>query len=116
MWDELEGLDERFAMPGGGRCNHDVYTRACLLDGARVVMLLGEGTFHQIHGGAATGKRFSKQDADAEYEAIRGRPFRPPEVPRLYYGSLPAPALPILEYSVQWIVDRRRRQTEKGRT
>jgi hypothetical protein len=113
MWEELEGLEERFTMPGGGRCNHDVYRRACLLDGSRVVMLLGEGTFHQIHGGAATSKRFSKQDADAEYEAIRGEPFEPPEVPRLYYGAVPPPALPALEYSVQWIVNRQQHEATR---
>jgi hypothetical protein len=103
-WAELEGLDERFAMPGGGRCNHDLYRRACLLDGAQVVMLLGEGTFHQIHGGAATGKRFAKADADAEYEALRGEPFAPPVVPRLYFGSIPPDAIPVLEHSVHWLV------------
>jgi glycosyltransferase involved in cell wall biosynthesis len=115
MWEELRGVDERFTTPGGGRCNHDVYRRACLLDGSRVVMLLGEGTFHQIHGGAATSKRFAKQDADAEYEALRGEPFQPPEVARLYYGSVPATALPALEYSVQWIVNRRRHEANRRR-
>ena len=29
MWDELGGLDERFALPGGGLVNHDLYRRAC---------------------------------------------------------------------------------------
>jgi glycosyltransferase involved in cell wall biosynthesis len=104
MWQALDGLDERFAIPGGGRCNHDLYRRACLLDGAQVVMLLGEGTFHQIHGGAATGKRFAKADADAEYEALRGQPFAPPVVPRLYFGSIPPDAVPVLEHSVHWLV------------
>jgi hypothetical protein len=103
-WAELGGLDERFAMPGGGRCNHDLYRRACLLDGTQVVMLLGEGTFHQIHGGAATGKRFAKADADAEYEALRGERFAPPSVSRLYFGSIPAAAVPVLEHSVRWLV------------
>jgi glycosyltransferase involved in cell wall biosynthesis len=106
MWDELGGLDDRFVMPGGGRCNHDVYRRACLLPGAQVVVLLGEGTFHQIHGGAATSKKFSKDDADAEYEALRGEAFRPPDVERWYFGGMPVQALPALEQSVQWLAQR----------
>ena len=30
---ELGGLDERFVLPGGGLSNHDLYRRACELDG-----------------------------------------------------------------------------------
>jgi hypothetical protein len=44
MWNELGGLDEAFALPGGGLSNHDLYRRACSLDGAELVVLLGEGT------------------------------------------------------------------------
>jgi glycosyltransferase involved in cell wall biosynthesis len=58
MWQELGGLDEAFAIPGGGLSNHDLYRRACELEGVQLVVLLGEGTFHQIHGGAATSGRF----------------------------------------------------------
>ena len=35
LWDELGGLDERFALPGGGLANHDLYRRACELPGHR---------------------------------------------------------------------------------
>ena len=56
LWRELGGLDERFALPGGGLVNHDLYRRACALDDVQLVVMLGEGTFHQIHGGASTSR------------------------------------------------------------
>ena len=103
LWAELGGLDERFVLPGGGRVNHDLYRRACALDGAQLVVLLGEGTFHQTHGGAATSGRYAKADADAEYEALRGEPFAADgrASPPRHDGR--STALPSLEHSVQWV-------------
>ena len=81
IWDELGGLDERFALPGGGLVNHDLFRRACALEGVELVVLLGEGTFHQFHGGAATSRRHSWDEMHTEYEAITGAPHRPPYKP-----------------------------------
>ena len=72
IWDELGGLDERFALPGGGLVNHDLYRRACALEGVELIVLLGEGTFHQYHGGAATSRRYSWDEMHADYQAIIG--------------------------------------------
>ena len=44
-------------MPGGGLVNLDFYTRASLRSDVELVQILGEGTFHQFHGGAMTGKK-----------------------------------------------------------
>ncbi|MGH3041148.1 MAG: glycosyltransferase family A protein [Gaiellaceae bacterium] len=109
MWSELGGLDERFAIPGGGRLNHDIYRRACALEGARLIVLFGEGTFHQTHGGAATSGRYPRREADAEYEALRGEPFRPPSNEPLYLGTAPPQMLPHLEASLRWAAQRRDR-------
>jgi hypothetical protein len=78
MWRELDGLEERFELPGGGLVNHDLYRRACALEAARLIVLLGEGTFHQLHGGVATSRRLTWDEMHAEYVAIRGEPYRPP--------------------------------------
>jgi len=94
MWAELGGFDERFALPGGGLSNHDLYRRACELDGAQLVVLLGEGTFHQIHGGAATSGRVGWDEMHDEYVKLRGRAYQPPTNDRLYVGSVPDEALP----------------------
>jgi hypothetical protein len=54
LWDELGGYDPVFAEPGGGVVNPDTYLRACALPGVQQIRVLGEGTFHQIHGGLST--------------------------------------------------------------
>jgi hypothetical protein len=100
MWRELDGLDERFQLPGGGLVNHDLYRRACALDGARLIVLLGEGTFHQVHGGAATSRRLGWDEMHAEYVEIRGEPYRPPTNRPLYLGDIRVPAFRHLEQSV----------------
>jgi glycosyltransferase involved in cell wall biosynthesis len=51
---ETGGFDERSRAPGGGFVNADFFSRA-VAGADRVFTLLGEGTFHQMHGGAATG-------------------------------------------------------------
>ena len=100
LWTELGGLDERFAMPGGGLVNHDLYRRACSLPDVQLVVLLGEGTFHQIHGGAATSGRVTRSEMRAEYEAIRGEPHRPPPNHPTFVGSVPPQYLAHLRHSV----------------
>ena len=79
LWEELGGLDERFALPGGGLVNHDLYRRACALHGVELVVLLGEGTFHQYHGGAATSRRLTWDDDARRLPGDPGRavPSRP---------------------------------------
>ena len=105
LWEELGGLDEGFALPGGGLSNHDLFRRACELDGTQLVVLLGEGTFHQIHGGAATSGRFTWDEMHDEYVALRGRPYAPPRNNRLYVGEVPATTLSIVADSATRAID-----------
>jgi hypothetical protein len=51
---EIGGFDERSRAPGGGLVNLDFFSRA-VAAADYVFTVLGEGTFHQMHGGAATG-------------------------------------------------------------
>ena len=102
MFEELGGFDPAFDLPGGGYANLDFYKRACEFPGAQLITLLGEGTFHQFHGGAATnarpevhpGARFA-----AQYTALRGAPYVKPTLRPIYLGSLPAQAVPFLRIS-----------------
>ena len=111
MWHELGGLDEAFDLPGGGLVNHDLYYRACSMPRVQLVELLGEGTFHQFHGGAATSRRFGWAEMDAGYQALRGRPYRPPELAPLYVGRVPPSYLPHLERSARLAADGFPKQT-----
>ena len=88
FWDRLNGYEERFTMPGGGLANLDIWKRACETPGADVVMLLGEGTFHQIHGGASTNAPVSPRVLfDREYQEIRGKAYERPQTTPRFFGQ-----------------------------
>lgn len=89
LWEELGGLDERFEAPGGGLVNLDLWERAVAVSGGAPWMILGEATFHQVHGGAATGGSAQDRAAmAAEYRRIHGRPFALARYAARYVGSL----------------------------
>jgi len=106
IWDELGGLDERYSLPGGGLLNHDLYRRACALEEVELIVLLGEGTFHQHHGGAATTRRYSWDEMHVEYQAITGLPHRPPTNAPLYVGPVRPALLPLIERSARQAINR----------
>lgn len=76
LFDAINGADERFDLPGGGFLNLDLYKRACDAPGAVPVQLIGEGSFHQLHGGTTTNVSMAQRRAQTEiyrqqYVAIR---------------------------------------------
>lgn len=87
----LGGFDERFVSPGGGLINLDFFKRAVDAQQSEICVLLGEGSFHQIHGGVATnvsmenhpGQRFAD-----EYQLIRGCTYSRPTYDPIYVGRL----------------------------
>jgi glycosyltransferase involved in cell wall biosynthesis len=103
-YEQLDGYDSRFMSPGGGFANLDFYKRACDLEDTELIILLGEGSFHQIHGGAATGMEAGLRPAERfgpEYESIRGRPYRSPVNRPIFLGSVPVQASPFLKMSAE---------------
>ena len=105
IWKGLGGYDARFDMRGGGVVNLDLYKRACEYPGVTHVVLQGEGTFHQFHGGVTTGG----DDAEArdrfiaairkQYEEIRGQNFTSPATNPVYLGELSVHALKFVHLS-----------------
>jgi hypothetical protein len=110
MFHTIGRYDERFVQLGGGLASFDFFHRAAEASRDGFVMLVGEGTFHQLHYGATTregGIRRPHHDGVSlgtiylqEYEQIVGRPFSAatptpllfgrithPDVPRLFFGS-----------------------------
>lgn len=96
----LGGFDERFASEGGGLANLDFFNRALQDDRLEPVMLLGEATFHQYHGGVATNVPLPEHPfrhfAD-EYERIRGRPYEQVRRRPHYLGHRPAQAASLFQ-------------------
>lgn len=90
LWRELGGYDGRFQLPGGGLVNLDLWKRACEAPGSLPILLLGEATFHQFHGGVATNSPDQTRgwlQHCADYARIRGQPYEPPCIPLRYWGT-----------------------------
>jgi hypothetical protein len=99
IWKKIGGIDENFILIGGGQSNLDLYKRVVELSETTLITLVGEGTFHQVHGGVTTGQ--AKEDMRreihkqhfAEYTALRGQPYSPPEKRSVFLGSFPDSAM-----------------------
>lgn len=89
-YERLGGFDEHFSSPGGGLANLDFFNRLHESPDLQPVMLLGEATFHQFHGGTATNVPLSDHPwpvMASEYERIRGRPYRQAYRKPIHFGS-----------------------------
>ncbi|MDQ3545531.1 MAG: glycosyltransferase family 2 protein [Verrucomicrobiota bacterium] len=87
----LGGFHPAFQAPGGGLVNLDFFALACAAPELTPVLLLGEGTFHQFHGGVATNVSMAEHPWEKfheEYMRLRGKPYAPPEFSPEYLGRL----------------------------
>jgi len=104
-FETLGGFDERFQSPGGGLVALDFFERALAPPELNFVMLLGESTFHQYHGGATTGEPAAGvpwwQQFHDEYRAIRGQDFHGAARLPIYFGQFTPQALLIAEFSAR---------------
>ena len=94
LFQGIGGADEQFASPGGGLINSDIFKRAADVSGVTPVQLIGEGSFHQLHGGTTT--NVSAEDRNArvlqfrqEYAEIRGHDNIMTDKPFHFMGHLP---------------------------
>lgn len=89
------GFNERFNEPGGGAVNLDFYKRIAELPETQTIHLLGEGTFHQYHGGVATNVPMDEHKFESyleHYKDIYGKKLTQPIVEPIYYGHIPPEA------------------------
>jgi hypothetical protein len=94
-------------MPGGGYANLDLWRRAVALPDSELVLLLGEATFHQIHGGISSNASEAvlverMQRWRAEYQALRGRDYRSPHKSALVFGDVRPALLPHLRQAAEF--------------
>jgi glycosyltransferase involved in cell wall biosynthesis len=110
MYESTGGCDARFESPGGGFVNLDLYKRICEIPDTTLFMLIGEGNFHQFHGGITTGDR--KNDAWSlivqklhdQYVAIRGEDYSPPMKKPVYLGEVHASAMNFIHQSAGMVM------------
>ena len=91
LYKKMGGFDERFISAGGGLCNLDFFHRVMENHSCVPIMLLGEATFHQFHGGVATNvsrKNHPWRLFSEEYKKIRGKEFQKPTREPLFFGDI----------------------------
>ncbi|NQX87767.1 MAG: glycosyltransferase [Halioglobus sp.] len=91
---EQGGAEERFDFPGGGFLNLDIFKRAVEAAGVTPVQIIGEGSFHQLHGGITTNKAGEEREQQLEryrrqYELIRGHRDVMSKASFIYMGHMP---------------------------
>jgi len=99
LLEQVGGMDEAFSMPGGGFVNLDFFERMVGSPDVNRVDILGEGSFHQLHGGTTTnatelaGLSGLIKSYDQHYEELKGRELSVPTKRPYYVGTLPDDAL-----------------------
>ncbi|WP_374386153.1 glycosyltransferase family 2 protein [Brevundimonas sp.] len=109
MFQAIGGYDERFVQLGGGLASFDFFRRAVEAAGDGFIMLVGEGTFHQLHYGATTQAGGVRREVDPgvslgdlygrEYESIVGQPYRRVDHMPLLVGRITHPSVPRLFFA-----------------
>jgi glycosyltransferase involved in cell wall biosynthesis len=95
-FDAVGGCEARFDIPGGGILIPDLYRQLSRLEGAKLVQLIGEASFHQLHGGTTTNVTREEQKAKwqtylEQYELVRGEPYHVSDKPLHFFGHIPHP-------------------------
>ncbi len=114
LYEELGGYDEAFDLPGGGLVNLDFLSRALELDDLEYVLLLGEATFHQIHGGVTTSADIGKTDGSGssiwdtyvrQYKDIRAKNYSKPIRKPILFGKFPEKAANIAQKGLTHLIN-----------
>jgi len=106
-WYAIGGFDTRFNLKGGGLINLDFYKRACEHKGIQHIILPGEGSFHQFHGGITTGgqdpaaRQAYIEASNQQYLELRGAEYQSPVTNPIYLGEIPTKAQRFVLYSAQ---------------
>jgi len=99
LLEQVGGFDDSFDMAGGGYTNLEVWERLASSPDTTIVTMLGEGSFHQVHGGITTNdsevlaRRKKTFEYGEHYADIRGRLLRGPTGAIHYVGSFSTAAM-----------------------
>ncbi len=91
-FEKIGCADERFNLPGGGSVNIYIYHALARLPESRLIVLAGEGTFHQYHGGVTTAEIDDRDEVIKSHQenlaGVFGGPFRGMHREPLILGTL----------------------------
>jgi len=91
LFQSLGGANESFDAPGGGFLNLDILKECLKVKDTQLVLIDGEASFHQIHGGITTNTQPAELEQTMaeyyhQYSLIRGEGYVRPDVPIEYVG------------------------------
>jgi len=119
LLDKVGGADERFDLSGGGALNLHLYRQLATSEGTQLVILPGEGNFHQFHGGTST---TSGEERDALVKTFKEQldgcwpgGFKAVSRQPTLFGTIPPAALPFLLASANSSAARYERFAASGR-
>ncbi|HET6967273.1 MAG TPA: CmcI family methyltransferase, partial [Ornithinibacter sp.] len=99
LLEQLGAFDDSFDMAGGGYANLDLFDRLAQTPGVTATTILGEGSFHQVHGGNTTNvadaaaRRERVKSYEEHFRDLRGRRFLGAiDRPVHFVGSMPTRA------------------------
>ncbi|MEX0345395.1 MAG: hypothetical protein AB3N20_10770, partial [Rhizobiaceae bacterium] len=104
-FERVGGYDERFIIPGGSTSNLELFERYVTRESALNICLSSEGTFHQVHGGAATSNPERIKAYFEEYAKIFDRSYQLPEYETMIHGWPREAALPVLTKAAKFVAD-----------
>lgn len=104
-FEKIGRADPRFDLPGGGSVNIYLYHQLARLPESELIVLAGEGSFHQFHGGVTTAE---VQDREAMLQTHRdnlkeifGGPFKGMHREPTILGVIPGAALDFVRASAE---------------
>jgi hypothetical protein len=100
-FEKIGRADPRFNLPGGGSVNIYLYGALARVPGTRLVVLAGEGSFHQFHWGVSTSEVPDREAVIASHQAnlqmVFGGPFKGMHREPVVLGVLPGQVQPFIK-------------------
>lgn len=119
LLDAIGGADERFDLPGGGALNLHLYRQLATSPGTQLVVLPGEGNFHQFHGGTSTTSGEERDNLVKTFKAQLDQfwpgGFKGVSRNPTLFGAMPPQAMPFLQASISSSMARSERLRAGGR-
>jgi glycosyltransferase involved in cell wall biosynthesis len=104
-FEKIGRADPRFDLPGGGSVNIYIYHQLARLPESELIVLAGEGSFHQFHGGVTTAevpdREAMLQTHRDNLKEIFGGPFKGMHREPTILGTFPVSALDVLRASAE---------------